>query len=157
MKIAFTYKKQNIFSYLTAKLTKSKWSHTFLVLDNIKVGKNDCLILESNFFGGVKFGLLSVYKNNPKVVMEILNVSGLNDDIEVLTQYIGKKWGYLQVIGFMGMKLFKKVKNPIKSGLWCSELVWLKLITTDKLKNVFITYLRDSVTPEDIYKELKKL
>ncbi len=156
MKIAFTYKKQNLFSKIVSRLTKSKWSHTFLVLDRGSINSDDYLIIESAFFGGVKFNLLSKYTKNPKVIIEIIDVPELDDNIDEISQYIGESYGYLQSLGFLWMKLFNKIRNPRSSGLWCSELVWLKLMSSS-LKNVFVTHLRDSVTPEDIYKELKKL
>lgn len=151
MRIAFTYTKGNLFSKLVTSSTDSEWSHCFVIVD--KIGE-DYLIMESSFFGGVKFDLLSKYINK-NVRCEIYEFDDGHDCLDALVPFIGKNYGYFQSLGYLVMKLFKLEKNPFTSGLWCSEYVLMCLLHGN-LSDKFSHLSPNSTTPEDLYKIISK-
>ena len=149
MKIAFTYKEGNLFSKGVSAATDSKWSHCFLIVKELG---DDYIIMESNFIGGVKIGLLSKYIDNPKVRYEIFEVDTEHTCLDCITPYLGTNYGYLQILGYLFfIKLLRRKINPCVDGLWCSELVLLGLLDTE-LHDLFSGFNRNRVTPKDIYK-----
>lgn len=146
MKIGFCYPKTfNPISWLIKKITKSNWSHCFIVLDQ-NVG-DDALILESHMYGGIKLNLLSKYSNHN---FELYSLNGSGYSVEPLKPYIGYVYGYTQLFGYVIAKIFRLKKNPITWDIVCSELV-LKFLKEGSLSNEFNDLEINSATPQDIY------
>jgi len=152
MKIAFTYRDDNYFSKLVRKITKSEWSHTFIIMDDYL--SDDEVIFESAFGHGVHLNLLSKYIDNPHVGIKVFEVDE-GKALHGMKKLIGKRYGYFQSVGFLIKKLFNMDKNPSKQGQWCSELVLTILLETSDA-NLFKHLPMNSASPEDIYQILMK-
>lgn len=153
MYIGFSINKTNIFSKFIAWVTKSKWSHCFIVISPI--GNNDSLIAEASMSGGIKFNLLSKYQNDSHET-ELIDISYACDqtDLDSILPLIGDIYGYGQAIGYLIAKLLHLKTNPFTDDEVCSELVYLFLIETD-LKDLIKDLNPNDVTPEQIYERLK--
>lgn len=146
MKIAFTQSNQ-WGAKLIRWFTKSQWSHCLIVLDDDLEG--EALCFESTMVGGVKLSLWSKYKDYIKEVYSISRPS----TIKPLYQYLGKNYGYLQILGYPIAKLFKLKSNPIKKDYVCSEIVLRFLLENDYKE--FETLDTNTAAPEDLYKIIK--
>lgn len=150
MYIGFSTNKLNFFSKAIQWWTKSRWSHTFLVLQPIG---DDFLIAEAAFHGGVKFNLLSRYKASHYDV-ELLAVPSY--PIDCLLPYIGTNYGVKQIIGFLISDTLKLHQNVFTDDLVCSEFVYLWLINSP-LNSNFEQFDQNRVTPQNLYEILSKL
>lgn len=147
MKIAFTCpKKMNPISWLICKITKSKWSHCFIISD-YKIN-NDNIILEANMYGGIKLNLLSKYLYDHEI--EIYSVNGTNYNIEPMLKYIGELYGYFAIFGDLVAKVLHLKKNPVTLDMVCSELL-LRFLLQGSLANEFKDLEPNTANPQDIY------
>lgn len=148
MKIAFV-SSSGWTSRLIQWFTDSRWSHAMLVLDQTLDG--DHLVLEA-VMSGVRVNFLSNFQ--PKE-LEIYDTITEDWNCNSVKQYIGSKYGKLQIIGFVIAKLFGLKNNPIGQGIICSELVLLYLINSP-----FSTEFKDlelnKTSPEDLYEIIIK-
>lgn len=152
MKIAFTYPKNNgLVSRLISWVTKSKWSHVLLIVDDAL--DDDPIILESSAYGGVKLNILSKYSDSYN--FEIYETIDDHWDINMLRPYIGSKYGYFQILGFALSKLFGLKKNPFGQGVICSEFVLLYLINSPYKMDFHMLQL-NKTSPEDLYRIISK-
>jgi hypothetical protein len=147
MKIAFTQSNQ-WGARLIRWFTKSEWSHCFIVLDDDLEG--EALCFESSMTGGVKLSLWSRYATTKKSVFDIEGITS----IKPLYQYLGKNYGYLQILGYPIAKLFGLKHNPIKKDYVCSEIV-LRFLLSNGYKE-FECLDPNSATPQDVYDILCK-
>jgi len=147
MYIGFSYKKNNLFSSIIAKTTKSNYSHCFIILKPIGT---DYLIIESSFVGGVKFNLLSSYKDTNKYDLAIYRLPIEDDNVDILLPYIGKNYGYTQILGFLLAKLLKLKENPFTKNIICSEIVLLALLNSN-LSVLFEQLDLNYTSPQDIF------
>lgn len=147
MKIAFT-QSNRWGAKLIRWFTKSEWSHCLIVLDDDLEG--EALVFESTLSGGVK---LSLWSHRNDVKQAIYEVRG-SPSIKPLYSYLGKNYGFLQILGYPIAKLFGLKNNPIKKDYVCSEIVLRFLI--DNGFNEFNLLDVNTATPEDIYKVLSK-
>lgn len=150
MFIGFSFNKNNLFSKLIAWFTKSQWSHCFIVYEKIK---DDYLIIEASFHGGVKFNLLSKYQTKD-FNLQLIPITEL--DIACLLPLIGNNYGSLQILGNLIARVFKLKCNPFKKDQVCSELVYIALIN-----NGFSELMKglkpNLVTPQDLYIKLNNI
>jgi hypothetical protein len=147
MKIVFT-QSDRWGAKLIRWFTKSEWSHCLIALDDDLEGEN--LVFESTLSGGVKLSLWS-RRNDKK--RAIYNIKG-QPSIKPLYPYLGKNYGYLQILGYPIAKLFKLKYNPFKKDYVCSEIV-LRFLLENNYKEFNCLDL-NTATPEDIYKILSK-
>lgn len=147
MKIAFT-RSNGLGAKLIRWFTKSEWSHCLIVLDDDVEGESLCL--ESSLSGGVKLSLWSKHKQYTKKVYTIKK----RTSIKPLYPYIGRNYGYLQILGYPIAKLFKLKENPFKKDFVCSEIV-LRFLLKNKFQE-FAVLNPDIATPEDIHKLISK-
>lgn len=139
---------------------KSTISHTFIMITN----ENDeiLLVLEA---GKRQVQITSYYKyygNKKKCHVELYvpNVSEekINEAIIKMIPYLDKGYGYSQLLGFALVSVLKwigiKIKNPIKWGIICSELVRDFGILLGCHK--FAKLDRDTTAPDDLLKIIKK-
>lgn len=154
MYIGFTYNQKNPISKLIAWITKSKWSHCFVVVGPI--GNTDYLIAESSMTGGIKFNLLSKY-DKLKYNLELIDLGDKchQSDLEAILPLIGHMYGYIQAIGYLVAKILNLKTNPFHDDVVCSELVYQFLLHTS-LKPLIENLDPNSVTPEQLYERLKK-
>lgn len=154
MYIGFSYNKKNSISKLVAWITKSQWSHCFIVVG--PVGLWDYLIAESSMTGGIKFNLLSKYDND-KYNLDLIDLGEKCDqsDLEAVLPLIGHMYGYIQAFGYMIAKLFNLKTNPFQDQVVCSELVYL-FLKNSKLSDLVKDLDPNKVTPQDLYTKLKE-
>lgn len=121
MKIVFQNGGDGFFDKIIKYVTKTNWTHSFLVLNETIDGQ--ALIIQSAPHGGVEFNVKNGYGDSQ--VFELVNPT---DDISCIFPFIGDEYGWLDAIGFGIAKLLKLKSNPITSGMICIELVtfWLK-------------------------------
>lgn len=115
-----------------------------LVLDQTLDG--DHLVLEA-VMSGVRVNFLSNF--TPKE-LEIYTTIPDDWNINSVKQYIGTKYGKLQIVGYTIAKIFGLKHNPIGQGIICSELVLLYLITSP-LSNEFKKLQLNKTSPQDLY------
>jgi len=131
--------------------TKSKWSHTFIVLD-------DELILEAGRYQ-VQITLYEKYMRDrytitgfkPFITKETIETS-LNNVIK----RVGTSYGWLQIIGIAFVRGLKKIgigiRNPFRGGIICTELVHDYL---ERLGFDMPFADKDAISPEDLFNYLK--
>lgn len=146
MKIAFTQSNQ-WGAKLIRWFTKSEWSHCLIVLDDDLEG--EALCFESTLSGGVK---LSLWSRRHDAKQEIYDIRGITS-IKPLYPYLGKNYGYFQILGYPIAKLFNLKKNPIKKDYVCSEIV-LRFLLENGFKE-FEVLDPNSASPEDLYRILR--
>jgi len=136
--------------------TKSKWSHCFIVIDNIY---GTPAVLEADLKVQV-VDFHQEYIEKQDDVYEIYRpIKAKQEDIAKATEYCyrnyaGKIYGFLQIpwfairsiLGFFGIKGLGK--NWFPSGIICSELVADYLYFIDP---VFHELTSNETSPEDLY------
>jgi len=153
MKIGFSAPSSwNPLSWLIEKVTGSKWSHCFIVLDQ-SFG-TDTLIIEESMLGGVKVNVLSEYQTGHKLELYEIKSISLPDQTS-LQQYLGEPYGYLDMLGMAIAKIFRLKHNPINKDMVCSQLV-LKFLMATPLSNEFKSIDYSRATPEDLYEVIIK-
>jgi len=105
----------------------SRWNHVFIRIAPIPGG--GWVILEAN---GLKVRV-AVERDEERAVFRLKNA----EEADILLAasyalgYVGKSYGFAQVLGFLAVyaaRLFDKtIKNPIRGGVICTELVILYL------------------------------
>jgi hypothetical protein len=140
-------------------LSKSQFAHTFVwIWNDHALGP---VVYEAADNGvTVNFadpeGYLDPQKYFVKVYMPLASATSIDAGLFSIRRYNGYMYGYLQLLGFAFVYIWlaitgRRVNNPIKGGIICSELVIIYL------KNVFphdeeIQKMdRNTTAPEDIY------
>lgn len=147
MKIVFTQSNQ-WGARLIRWFTKSEWSHCLIALDDDLEG--EALCFESTLSGGVKLSLWS-HRNDAK--QAIFDIRGTTS-IKSLYSYLGRNYGYLQILGYPIAKLFGLKQNPIKKDYVCSEIVLRFLL--DNGFSEFGILDSNTATPEDVFKVMSQ-
>ena len=146
MKIAFTTS-NNWFSRLIRWFTKSQWSHCLLILDDMLW--NDALIFEASAWG-VRISLWSKYRDQPHETYSINKPCSS----KCLYKFLGKRYGYLQILGDAAAKIFRLKYNPFTNDYVCSEIV-LRCLKDNHFKE-FEHLDPNLVTPEDLYRIISR-
>lgn len=146
MKIGFSTD-DGFFSRMIRKFTGSEWSHCFIVLDDKFHGID--LVFESTAKGGVRLSLLSE-KDNDRV--ELYEIPG-TPSIEPVLKYYGRKYGYLQIFGFVIAKALFLKNNPITKDYVCSEIA-LRFMLENGYQE-FSNIKPNNATPEDMHSVVK--
>lgn len=123
--ILLSRNKKNAISTTIASITKSNWGHAFLYIGDGK-------ILESNSHG-VVINPLSHYFNTKYDVglfrlKEELSTEQIEKLIKKARKLLGIKYGYLQLLWFLILRIFGKSEDPdwsldVDKGMVCSELI----------------------------------
>jgi len=147
MKIAFTASNK-WGARLIRWFTKSQWSHVLIITDDDLEG--EALVFESALHGGVK---LNFWSNHAKEKHQVFDIN-ITVSIKPMYKYLGKNYGYLQILGFAIAKLLRLKKNPIGQNYVCSEVVLL-LLAKSSLAKEFENLKFNNTTPENLYKVIK--
>lgn len=82
---------------------------------------------------------------------------GVEEGLAAVAALIGKRYGYLQVLGAAGVLVARAwgrtVRNPSRRGLVCSELQWVYLQHASP--SVVTGLDRNSVTPGDLLRRVR--
>ena len=128
---------ENIVGTAIKKVTDSQWMHSGIITDSTYF---TTYILSARF-GKSKVDLtnLDYYNKIPGYAYKIFNINVSQEKIDlvlrnILNDYLYKKVGYFQVLGYFIQRLFKLKNNPINKDINCSEL------NTLYLKNLMLDY-----------------
>lgn len=138
---------------------KSTVSHTFIIINN---GER-LLVLEA---GWRQVHITTYDKHYKKGYLELYRPKASDYMIDraidaVISQHLEKSYGYFQLLGFALVSVLKwlgiTIKNPIKAGSICSEVVRdysvaLKLADSVKFQELD----RDTTAPDDLLNIIKK-
>jgi len=151
--IAFTSHKTSWISKAIRWFTKSKFSHSLIIVD--EVGENRYLLEAGT--KEVSFDLFDKYEKKQSSYEIWIPKGVTEEEIEralkkTQKEFVHKTYGYLQLIGFamkIGLqKIGIQINNPIKLGSICSEVDWYYL--KELMPHIFKKYDRDSVSPKDL-------
>lgn len=142
MKIAFITS-DKLLSRLIRWFTNSKWSHCLLILDDTLW--QDAIIFEASLFG-VRINFWSTYKDYKSEIYTIRRPASP----KCLYKFIGKNYGYLQLVGDALVKIFRLKSNPFTADYVCSEIV-LRFLKENDFKE-FANLDANLASPEDLYK-----
>jgi hypothetical protein len=145
MKIGFSSSNKPL-AKLIRYVTKSKWSHCFVVLGEI----NGVQIIGEAKAPHIR--LMPITKIEDEIeIIELQDTENSELALLELLSLTGKNYGYFQLVGFLWSKLFKKV-NPFTDNYVCSEYVALFL----KSAGIFSEDIdENNITPQEIYERLK--
>ena len=135
----------------------AKVSHTFIIINGrgdeplfvLEAGKREVLIVPFE----------QRYCNDyVELYAPLVNYNKVNSAVDKVLPYIEKRYGYLQILGFALVSLLKKIgikiKNPIGTGIICSELVLLYLRELELAE--FKKLNRDTIAPDDLLQIIQK-
>lgn len=155
--IGFSRQKGSWLSKAIRWFTRSKWSHTFIIYQV----EPEILVAEAGTFE-VKLVPITKYESSKYVTTfffpELIPVTDIEAGIKRARKEIEKPYGWFQILGFIPVVVLKrllglKIKNPMRGGVICSELVLECLRGMEPHKH-WGSFQKDSVSPEDIYEEL---
>jgi len=160
------YKGGNWFFRLLAKAIQfftqhSKWSHTFACfITDLDLGS---YVIEAEELGVTidSFGKYQTTDYNFELWLPLAPEEDIIKGLQKVKELNGKSYGYFQLLGFILVwlvkKIFrKKVNNPIKGGIICSELVLIYLQTVGIDKDKFSELDKNTTSPEDLYEIIDK-
>jgi hypothetical protein len=159
--IGFETNYRSTISRLIRWFSKSVWSHTFIVTDDVG---DHTYVMEANEFG-TTFMLLDEYQKTI-VNFELWEPIATPEQIEAALKkaqkkFVGQVYGYLQLLGiglkilvsrYLGHHILKH--NPIKQGAICSQVVWYYL--QELMPDLFGNLDQYSVSPGDLYEIVSK-
>lgn len=157
--IGFETDRHSFISKAIRWITRSKWSHVFIVgpINSVSAKRE---ILEADW-QGVHIAFLDKYKaEHVKVQIYRVEVDPKirNEAFSKCLDMIGKRYGFLQLLGFIPVvilgRLGIRIKNPITSGTVCSELA-LRYLTSLGISAKFTMLDKDATSPEDLFKLLE--
>ena len=155
--VGFCTKRGNFLAKAIRWFTRSKWSHTYVIYQT----EPEILVLEAGVFQ-VQLVPFSKYESKKYVNAVMRPVNFMPDAIEKglakVKEKIEAHYGWLQLIGFIPVVLFKrllgmKISNPAKGGIICSELVLQYLRGLDPGCH-WDKMDRNATSPEDLFEEL---
>lgn len=156
--IGFATKRKNWISRIIRWFTQSQWSHTFVVYQT----EPEVLVVEAGTFT-VQLVPATKYESRKytTVFLEPQTIPGdrIDAGIAKARDKIESRYGWLQLVGFVPVIVFrrvfnKKISNPSKGGVVCSELV-LQYLRGVEPGSKWDAMDKNTVSPEDIYKELE--
>lgn len=130
------------YSHILISATNTVDEHTFtLEADQFGVQGND---FESRLKKVKKFEIFEIQIPEEEI----------RKAVDSMFQYIGKSYGYLQLLGFMPVILLRKlgikIKNPFSKGLVCSEFVLKYLKRLPAVRDLFAGLDSNTCSPQDI-------
>ena len=157
--IGFIIHKDNWISKAIAWFMGSKWSHTFLVID--QSSKLTYTAETSDF--EVTIGTVELYKLDPNVEMEIWTNDLMSEDEKQQSaahayKLYGMNYGYLQLISLgirrLLMRVGIKIKNFFRFGIVCTAvpLEGMRHIKASGLYGID----PESIDTEELYQKIKK-
>lgn len=159
--ICFAYSKNEWIAKAIAKITKSKWSHTFITIPPI-LGKE--MVMEAGQ-GGIEVVMFDIaYRDNPDQIYEVykINVDQSKIDASILKNMrdLETTYGFLEYPWFIwrGINSYfgrdiKNQDNWSQQGKVCSGLSrnFITDIDDPILSALFIKFGKSSTNAQDIY------
>ena len=155
--IGFSLKRRNWVSKIVAWFTTSRWSHTFVIYQD----QPEVLVVEAGTLQ-VQLVPIAKYQSSGYNVAYFSPVAFTPEQIDAgvakARESIETTYGWLQILGFVPVivsrRLFgRKISNPARGGIVCSELVLQYLRGIDP-GGKWAGMDKDAVSPEDLFSEL---
>lgn len=163
MKLFFTYSRNSDFaSRLIQAITKSKWTHCGIILDQELFG--DPLVIDCAWDrGGVRLTFWSLIQRMPHEVFEVIKYYPLEAQIGAARAALSIRYSYIKILlypikKYLGEAASNKcisflnklgLSDPWKTGAWCSEFAAMYLLNIGALLS--IAHDLETITPEDLY------
>lgn len=155
--IGFSRQKGSLLSKAIRWFTGSKWSHTFIVYQV----DPEILVAEAGTFEVVLVPITKYESKKYETTFffpDRIPFQEVQAGINRARKDIGKVYGWLQILGFIPVVIAKrllglKIKNSMRGGIICSELV-LECLRGMEPGNRWDHMQKDSVSPEDLFEEL---
>lgn len=160
--VGFSFSKDKWYDRVIAKITKSRWSHSFFTVPAIL---DQEMVMESVGGGVMMTPFKSAYKDNATQAYELykFNTTNMQIDAGVLSMLnqLETSYGYLEypwfiwrtVCGYFG-KDIRQEDNWSKQGIVCSGLVRC-FIEQSGYSELFKQFGKNSATAEDVYQIIK--
>jgi hypothetical protein len=156
--IAFSYTKNELTAKLIAKITQSKWSHSFIIVPPM-LGKEMVMEAASNGISMATFQ--ENYRDNPNESYEVYRFNApqgkIDKSILNCMEKLERPYPYMELLWFVWRRINKVFGRDIKNqnnwftnGVVCSGLV-RKFIEGSGFKKLFKGFGIDAVAPEDAY------
>ena len=137
------------------RVSDFRFTHVFIIVDK---DKNGYKILDTDWRQS-HIRYLDYYKNDKLDIFQ--PTENLSNDVikeatkNIVKQYRGKQYGYLQLVGYLPViwfsKLFKKkIKNPFTKNITCVEKTYdyCDFVNMCEVR----LYDKNSITPEQLYR-----
>jgi len=130
-----------VVAHIIRFIEKTDFSHVYLQMGQV--------IVHANHLGVGVIYAPTFFEKNTSVIYEPLemNRDQFEQIIQIILPYLGKKYGFFQMIGVFIALVCKLPKNPITKGYLCSEFIALIL---QKAYNIKIDKDINLITPKDI-------
>lgn len=153
--IGFIIHNDNKLSKVIAWFMGSKWSHTFIVLEETSLGY---LICETSDYE-VKYSFLGKYLDDPNVDMEIYSLGDVDNEQMVYDncqKIDGQLYGYLQLFSFGVRSLLSrigiKIDNFVFQGIICCQVAYEAVKGT----SIEIKMPKNKFQTEELFEYCKK-
>jgi hypothetical protein len=146
--VGFSARAYNPFSWLIRKVTKSKYSHTFVLLADPN-NSIDVPIIHASGLTVQRSDLRSqMGRGTCGVVYKIdCTIETEKEALSYVLKFEDEPYGYLQLVGFLFVLVFRlRKRNPISKGVVCSELLW-RLLNALHIPGIELLD-RDTITPD---------
>lgn len=157
--IGFSRKKKSWISKIIRWFTRSEWSHTFIIYQDepeilvAEAGTFEVVLVPITKYESAKYVTTFFFPDPEKIGRDRIEAG-----ISRARKNIEKTYGWLQLLGFVPVVIAKrllglKIKNPMRGGVVCSELV-LECLRGMEPGTKWTLMQKDSVFPEDLFEEL---
>ena len=146
-----------VIGFFRSSYMKHPPTHTFIVFGEL-LGE---IIIGEATDPRIRLCPLSKYIDNPDKKVELFEITGLAeiDKKHVCIQLmdlVSKKYGYLQLFGFIWLWLLNKLgitadSNPFKKDMVCSEYVYFALREMEFRNDLLETLEINSIAPDHIH------
>jgi hypothetical protein len=157
--LGFSYKKGNVLSWLIRKVTGSKCSHAWLLIDDPFFGVP--VVLQASL-EGFTLDTYSRFCASNEVVAIVQPAIPLDQPLRDAWQALGTPYDYLGLLGMswvmLGRAFHRVWKNPLSSAdeMFCSEAVVEQILIPAKYPGVETLGLPQNVSPAQLLAFLQK-
>jgi hypothetical protein len=162
--VCFAYTKNKWYDWCIAKVTKSKWSHSFLTCPPI-LGKEmameacdngvDVTLFDSSYRNNINESY-AIYKMKISKVCKDKSIKNRMKELERSYGYLEYPWLMWRYLNSLFGRDIKSQNNWCQNGtVICSQLL-REYISDCGFSYLFEGYGKGSVTPEDIYQIVLK-
>lgn len=156
--VCFSYTKNELIAKLIAKITQSKWSHSFIVVPPVLEKE---MVMEAASNGISMTTFQENYRDNANESYEVYRVFAPKNKVDksILScmERLERPYPYLELLWFVWRRINKFFGKDIKdqnnwftNGVVCSGLV-RKFLEGSGLKRLFKGFGIDAVAPQDVY------
>lgn len=134
IRVGFSYRNGNVLSKLIRKLTHSKTSHTWLLVDDSVLGSQ--IVIEASLAG---FACVDYdyFKKKNQIVAVVEPKYSLDQGLKKIAKDLGEPYDYVglfgQLVVIVGKWFRRKWHNPFvsKKSMFCSEAITMVLQGSD--------------------------